>query len=263
MANSETIIKEAESGDYNSCYKLGLMYLDGDSVEKSLDKAIIWMQKASESNRHYMINDYALALISRGDAEDINEAIKLLSDLSDSGNPQSIRVLGMAICKRDSEGDDLIGRALLRYAVALGNKWALYDLIMLMKFRRSIAWREYILARHQEDVWKNDFNVILAAFNAYAGNNGGKPDLDKVESMYIASVNDDTLHLSMLKSLIWSRNSVFAPLLKNDSSISKQDFAVEFAKMYRDGIIFEKSGLMYKKTISGLDDRHKNILNNN
>ena len=263
MANAEAIIKAAESGDCDSCYKLGLMYFNGDSVEKSLDEAIVWLQKASESSRQYIVNDYALALISRGSAEDISEAVKLLSDLSDSDNSQSIRVLGLAICKRDKEGDDLMGRALLRYAVALGNTWALYDLISLMKSRRSTAWREYILARYQEDTWKKDSQVILAAFNAYVGNNGGKPDLDEVEKMYLASVDEDSLHLSMLKSLIRSRNRIFAPLLKNDPSISKQDFTVEFAKMYRDGIVFEKSGVMYKKIISGLDNKHKDLLEDN
>jgi hypothetical protein len=78
-------------------------------------------------------------------------------------------------------------------------------------------------------MWKEDHNVILAAFNTYVGNYGGKPDLDKVEEMYMSDIYNDQIRYSMLKIIIKSRNRVFAPILKNDPSASKPEFAVEYA----------------------------------
>jgi TPR repeat protein len=95
MQGSENDIKKAleiynfhaRNGDYGAMKKLGMIYRNGKVLEKNLDKAVDYERQSMEGGENGAINELIMALLERGNNEDLKEAFNLASDFSKYDNP--------------------------------------------------------------------------------------------------------------------------------------------------------------------------------
>lgn len=110
-------IKEARLGVRDAQYDVGLMYANGLGVEKNLQHAVYWIQKAAEkglSNAQYLLGTrYASGV---GVGEDQFAALVWLQKAAAQGHPKAYLRLGILL--RDQSG--AISRSHFEQAIALG-----------------------------------------------------------------------------------------------------------------------------------------------
>ena len=245
-----------ENCDFEQYYKKGLDYLYGRGVKSNIDYAIENLKIASNSKKHWMINDYALALINRGLDEDLNDAINSLKELSLSKNSQSLRLMGLAYMVKDPDYE-VIGECLLLYSADLGNQWAFQDLIKFRERRRLPSDITFIKSIYNTEMMKGDV-VELVVFKAMIGYYGGKPDVEKASKMY--SLSNSKQRLLYIQLIRKSNNPDFAEIILNDIDSTDPPIIVEIARMYRDGGVLKKSHVMYEKICDRLPENYQKML---
>lgn len=96
MSNTDALMKSAESGDPESQYQLGLIYLYGNDQPKDASKAFEWLSKAAEQNVVPAKRELGVLLASgEGCEPDIDRAVQLLSDAADDLDPGALYHLGL------------------------------------------------------------------------------------------------------------------------------------------------------------------------
>lgn len=85
---------DARAGDPEAAYVLGLLYSNGDGVDRNLSMALGWFQRAathgSDDAAHHLGNAYRLGL---GTPKDIKKAIFWYTRAADDGIPQAAQAL--------------------------------------------------------------------------------------------------------------------------------------------------------------------------
>lgn len=122
MSKSEALIKEAESGDPEAQYQLGLIYLYGNDEPKDAKKAFEWLSKAAAKNVVPAKRELGIMLASgEGTEPDMARAVQLLSDAADNLDPGAFYHLGLMYETGLGVPKDLQkSMRLLAYAASMG-----------------------------------------------------------------------------------------------------------------------------------------------
>ncbi len=94
--DSDNLIGNAQSGDAESQYKLGLNYIYGTDVPKDASKAAEWFQKAADQGYLPAMRELGILLASgEGVPVDMERAISYLSAAADNLDPSALYHLGL------------------------------------------------------------------------------------------------------------------------------------------------------------------------
>lgn len=128
--NIAQLQRSAENGDAEAMAQLGERYYLGKGVEKSGDKAFMWLSKAVDANcpkAFYWLG--ACYRYGYGTDKNMEKAVELYTKGADLGAPDSMNSL--AICLKNGDGVIMnLGRAIYWYtkAAELGDTYAMNNL---------------------------------------------------------------------------------------------------------------------------------------
>ncbi len=255
MAIEEQLINNANNGDSESAYKVALEYRAKNDGKTSLDTAIKYFEIAATSRKQWILNDYALALVERAEASDLEKVITIISELCAINNSQSIRIMGLCFIKKGGEYQP-IGECLLNYSSQLNNKWATYDLINIRLKRKRSTDRDYILSLSDSDLCC-DPRIACIVFKTAIGGYGMKEDYTTAKKVFTKTSSDTSTHLAVLEILKEQNNEKYAKLIELDYDNTDCEIMIELAKMYRDGIVVKKSKITYDSIVKKLPEKYK------
>ena len=93
---SDNLLQNAEAGDAQAQYQIGINYLYGTDVPKDTTKAAEWFAKASEQGFLPAKREYAILLASGDGVEpDMEKAVEYLSLAADKLDPSALYHLGL------------------------------------------------------------------------------------------------------------------------------------------------------------------------
>ena len=89
------LLPAAQAGDYNAAYYLGLLYWDGNGVEKDVDTAVVWLNDAAARGHTGAQLSIALAYESgRGVKQNYHLGAEWISEAARGGNSDAQYLLG-------------------------------------------------------------------------------------------------------------------------------------------------------------------------
>ena len=103
---SAPLTARAATGDFNSEYRLGLCYYNGDGVAKDFSEAVKWYRKAAEQNVAQA--QYASGRLLRkgqGVAKDEVEAVKWYRKAAEQNDAEAQSQSGRLLCQRPRRGE--------------------------------------------------------------------------------------------------------------------------------------------------------------
>ena len=96
----------AQNGCMLSQCCLGMMYSDGQGIERNLQEAFYWQKKSAEQGNMYAQSLIGtMLMIGEGVTKDEEEALYWFTESAERGNPQSQYTLGLLYMLRISRGD--------------------------------------------------------------------------------------------------------------------------------------------------------------
>lgn len=185
--------KSAENGDAEAMAQLGERYYLGKGVEKSGDKAFMWLSKAVDANCpkafYWLGGCYQYGY---GTDKNIEKAVELYTKGADLGDPSSMNSL--AICLKNGDGVLMnLERAIYWYtkAAELGDTYAMNNLGWCYEYGTGVTkdlQKAFELYRKGAELGNRYAMANLA--ECYDNGNGVTTDKNEAYKWYAKAVNN-------------------------------------------------------------------------
>lgn len=191
--NIAQLQRSAENGDAEAMTELGKCYYLGKGVEKSGDKAFMWLSKAVDANcpkAFYWLG--ACYQYGYGTDKNIEKAVELYTKGADLGDPSSMNSL--AICLENGDGVLMnLERAIYWYtkAAELGDAYAMNNLGtcyylgdgVAKDFEKAVSW-------YRKSAELGNGNAMGNLAICYDNGNGVATDKNEAYKWYAKAVNN-------------------------------------------------------------------------